>query len=108
MFYTEEAKKRLKLLKGIEKSKTHKALSTQPHQTQGKGRQVSIYSISAYCNMTKYRSAACKMEPRQIAQQMVQPISEETSQRMISYCRKFRPSHIASKVVCREVGLPEI
>lgn len=48
------------------------------------------------------------MEPRQIAQQMVQPISEETSQRMISYCRKFRPSHIASKVVCRDVGLPEI
>lgn len=83
-------------------------LSTQPHQTQRKGRQVSIYSISAYCNMTKYRSAACKMQFRQIAQQMVQPVSEETSQRMISYCRKHRRSHIASKVVCREVGLPEI
>lgn len=78
VFNTEEAKKRLKLLKGIEKSKTHKALSMQPHQTQRKGRQVSVYSISAHCNMTKYRSAACKMESRQIAQQMVQPISEET------------------------------
>ena len=28
--------------------------------------------------MTKYRSAAGKMASRQIAQQMVQPISEET------------------------------
>lgn len=53
VFYTDEAKSRLKLLKGIEKNKTHKALSTQPHQTQGKGRQVSIYSISAHCSMTK-------------------------------------------------------
>lgn len=46
VFYTEQANKRLKSLKGIVKSKTHQALSTQPHQTQGKGRQVSIYSIS--------------------------------------------------------------
>lgn len=38
-----------------------------PHQTQRKGRQVPIYSISANCNMTKHRSAAGKMASKQIA-----------------------------------------
>lgn len=62
----------------IRKKKNTQSSSSPLHQTQGKRRQVSICSISTYCNMTKYRSAPGKMTSRQIAQQMVQPISEET------------------------------
>lgn len=62
----------------IRKEKNTQSSSSPLHQTQGKRRQVSICSIRTYCNMTKYRSAAGKMTSRQIAQQMVQPISEET------------------------------